>query len=523
MVGARADRPGSRRPRAAHAVGDLPRDPARRARRVQAGGRLRIHETDLEAWLESTQVTRGGRRRPAAPSFRPARPPVQLAATADGSRGRACGRGDAADSGLSVHRETARRRHRRLHRVRWREGGRGSVNRRRTFDSEDDARDFDRRVRRLKQTGDPALLADEITLREYVHGEWWPNYAERRLALSTQESHSIDLDLRILPRLGDLTADAAPPERRRALRRRPRTRRHRPRHDRQHARRAAGRHEARGPRLQPARQPGQADRQALAAARARARAGHRRAGRGDAAWCLRRDDLRSATLISLLAYAGPRPESEALPLRWAAIRRRTILFRATKRGVPAERATRLLAPLADDLRAWREACGHPPDDAPVIPNARGEPWAEHDWDNWRGRNVPRGRRGRRAARRQGGRRAPRAPARSALELRDAADLRGPAAASTSPSNSATAPRRCCATTHASGRTSTRRSASAPRRRSTRFEAKSTAEIRLAPHPLPRTDGDVHTWKQQRAVRARCLGRLLRLVQGAVVRSRPPPR
>src|SRR5512133_4279024 len=91
-----------------------------------------------------------------------------------------------------------------VYRVRWREGGRGSRARCRTFDVEDDARDFDRRVRRLKQTGDPALFADEITLRDYIVGEWWPNYAERRLALSTQESHSIDLDLRILPRLGQL-------------------------------------------------------------------------------------------------------------------------------------------------------------------------------------------------------------------------------------------------------------------------------------------------------------------------------
>ena len=104
-------------------------------------------------------------------------------------------------------------------------------------------------------------------------------------------------------------------------------------------------------------------------------------------WCLRRDDLRSATLISLLAYAGPRPESEALPLRWSRVRRRTILFRASKRGVPYERATRLLAPLAGDLRTWREACGHPPDDAPVIPNGRGEPWADYDWDNWRSRTF----------------------------------------------------------------------------------------------------------------------------------------
>jgi len=104
---------------------------------------------------------------------------------------------------LSVHTET-RADGAVVFTVRWRDGGRGSPNRKRTFDSEDDARDLDRRVRRLKQTGDPALFADEITLAEYVHGEWWPNYAERRLALSTQESHSTDLDLRILPRLGDL-------------------------------------------------------------------------------------------------------------------------------------------------------------------------------------------------------------------------------------------------------------------------------------------------------------------------------
>jgi integrase len=103
--------------------------------------------------------------------------------------------------------------------------------------------------------------------------------------------------------------------------------------------------------------------------------------------CLRRDDLRSATLISLLAYAGPRPESEALPLTWAAIRRRTILIRATKRGVAHERATRLLGPLADDLRAWREACGRPHDNAPVIPNARGDHWSRNDWDNWRVRSF----------------------------------------------------------------------------------------------------------------------------------------
>jgi integrase len=271
--------------------------------------------------------------------------------------------------------------------VRWRDGGRGSANRKRTFDSEDDARDFDRRVRRLKQTGDPALFADEITLAEYVHHEWWPNYAERRLALSTQESHSTDLDLRILPRLGDLTLTQLRPnvvERFAA--------------DLEQAgagrativstlavlqgvmKRAVRDYNLSGNPVKQIDKPSQRrDREPVLISVEQVEAMRH--------WCLSRDDLRSATLISLLAYAGPRPESEALPLRWAAIRRRTILFRATKRGAPSERATRLLAPLADDLRTWRATCGQPPDAAPVIPNAHGDHWSGSDWDNWRARTF----------------------------------------------------------------------------------------------------------------------------------------
>ena len=271
--------------------------------------------------------------------------------------------------------------------VRWREGGAGSVNRKRTFDREDDAREFDRRVRRLKQTGDPALFADEITLAEYVHGEWWPNYAERRLALRTQETYSTDLDLRILPRLGDLTLTQLRPsviERFAADLERLGTGR---------AtivstlsvlqgvmKRAVRDYNLSGNPVKQIDKPSQRrEREPILITVEQVEA-MRLA-------CLRRDDLRSATLISLLAYAGPRPESEALPLTWAAIRRRTILIRATKRGVAHERATRLLAPLADDLRIWREACGRPPDNAPVIPNARGDHWSRNDWDNWRVRSF----------------------------------------------------------------------------------------------------------------------------------------
>src|SRR3954449_6746412 len=274
---------------------------------------------------------------------------------------------------MSVH-EEIRRDGSIVYRVRWRVGGRATTQASRTFDLEDDARDFDRRVRRLKQTGDPALLADEITLREYILGEWWPNYAERRLALSTQESHSIDLDLRILPRLGDvrLTQLRAGVVERFAA-------------DLERA--GAGRATIvstlavlQGVMKRAVRDynlPGNPVKQIDKPSQRRERdpvlvtVEQVEAMR---LWCLGRKDLRSATLISLLAYAGPRPESEALPLRWSAVRRRTILFRASKRGAPYERATRLLAPLAGDLRTWRATCGQPPDAAPVIPNAHGDQW-----------------------------------------------------------------------------------------------------------------------------------------------------
>jgi hypothetical protein len=84
--------------------------------------------------------------------------------------------------------------------------------------------------------------------------------------------------------------------------------------------------------------------------------------------------------VSLLAYSGPRPESEALPLRRSQIGARTITYRATKAGRVKPRRTRLLAPLARDLAEFRIRCGRPGDDELVF----GE-WSGSDWDNWRER------------------------------------------------------------------------------------------------------------------------------------------
>ena len=107
--------------------------------------------------------------------------------------------------------------------VRWREGGAGSVNRKRTFDREDDAREFDRRVRRLKQTGDPALFADEITLRR-VRARRVVAELRRASARPLDAGEPLDRPRPAHPaatRRSD--ADAAASERGRALRRRPRT------------------------------------------------------------------------------------------------------------------------------------------------------------------------------------------------------------------------------------------------------------------------------------------------------------
>ena len=86
----------------------------------------------------------------------------------------------------------------------------------------------------------------------------------------------------------------------------------------------------------------------------------------------------------MLAYAGLRPQ-EALALRWGDIRERTILVeRAVSLGqekdtkTHAHRTVRLLAPLREDLLAWRMRSGRPRDDALLFPGPEGRLWGEDD-------------------------------------------------------------------------------------------------------------------------------------------------
>jgi integrase len=90
--------------------------------------------------------------------------------------------------------------------------------------------------------------------------------------------------------------------------------------------------------------------------------------------------LRDATLISVLAYAGLRPQ-EARGSRWGHIGERTIVVNAPK--TRTRRNVRLLVPLAADLREWRLASGRPDEDAYVFPGHDGEPWTAEGFNKWR--------------------------------------------------------------------------------------------------------------------------------------------
>jgi integrase len=93
---------------------------------------------------------------------------------------------------------------------------------------------------------------------------------------------------------------------------------------------------------------------------------------------------RAATVVSVLAYAGLRPQ-EARALRWGHVLGRTLVVHApkTRRHRPEPRSVRLLAPLAADLRQWRMASGRPGDDAPVFPARMGGEWTDVGFDRWR--------------------------------------------------------------------------------------------------------------------------------------------
>jgi integrase len=101
--------------------------------------------------------------------------------------------------------------------------------------------------------------------------------------------------------------------------------------------------------------------------------------------------LRDATLVSILAYAGLRPE-EALALEYRHVGGSTILIEqkwVDGEIVPGQKTTRpprfppLLDVLRADIRDYEVACGRA--DGLVFARPGGAPWYDADWRNWRSR------------------------------------------------------------------------------------------------------------------------------------------
>jgi len=258
--------------------------------------------------------------------------------------------------------------------LRWQEGGR---KRSRTFDRKSDAQDFEAWLRRRRQLGQ-AAVPDDVKLCEFVE-TYWQLHAVPNLSDATRALYGRIWDLHILPRLGEYGVREITPKRLVRFRA-----------DLENAKlgtativkamtivqsilsfavseelveynAAAG---VPKPRYTRAREPHIFMPPSVEQIRANL-------------------NLKDATLVSVLAYSGPRPEEVVCRLAWDDIGEQAIRYVDTKRR--KVRFTPLLRPLADDLKEWSLASGRPTGRRPVFPAHDGGFWDQDDWRNWRRR------------------------------------------------------------------------------------------------------------------------------------------
>jgi integrase len=269
--------------------------------------------------------------------------------------------------------------------VKWREGKR---QRSKTFARRADAVRFDREVKGELEQGRPVLLRRDVpTLAEFAHG--WMDGRQIRgdVSRNTQSFNAALLDVHIDPYIGHLPLVDLTPRRldawqREALRN----------GSPYMVRRAT---QLLGQVLDVAVRMGYLPGNP---ARSLERVKHRHA-RGVAlspvqveelrAWFLGRDRVGDATLISVMAYAGPRAE-EALAMRWRNLSGRRYLVE--EKNVDGElrpdpktghRWIELPEAVVSDLAEWRLALGRP--QGLVFPKPNGLPWSKSDRGNWRRR------------------------------------------------------------------------------------------------------------------------------------------
>ncbi len=258
--------------------------------------------------------------------------------------------------------------------VRWREGTR---RRGRTFDRKGDARDFIAWQRRRQQLGQ-AAVPDDVPMCEFVE-TYWRLHAVPNLAPATRDLYRRVWALHVLPRLGDYGVREVTPKR---------LTRFRAELEKASVGNATvvkamtivqsiltfavseelveynAAAAVSKPRYEREREPHIFLPHEVEAIRAKL-------------------GLRDRTLVSVLAYSGPRPEEVVRRMQWGDIGELAIHYRDTKRR--RHRFTPLLPPLAEDLAEWFLASGRPEAKQPVFPAHDGGFWSEDDWRNWRRR------------------------------------------------------------------------------------------------------------------------------------------
>jgi integrase len=107
------------------------------------------------------------------------------------------------------------------------------------------------------------------------------------------------------------------------------------------------------------------------------------------AWFLERKRLGDAVLVSVMAYAGPRPE-EALAMRWRNlsgpryfIEHKNVDGELILDPKTGHRWIDLPEAVVADLAEWRMARGRP--EGLIFPKPNGNPWSKTDRNNWRRR------------------------------------------------------------------------------------------------------------------------------------------
>ena len=259
--------------------------------------------------------------------------------------------------------------------LRWREGGR---RRARTFDRKGDAVRFEADRVRRKQLGH-AAVPDDVPLCEFVE-TYWRLHAVPNLAKSTREFYLLTWTNHIMPRLGDYGVRELTPKRLARFR-----------EELENAGVGTATVRKAMAIVQSILSFAVAEELVEFNAAASVRKPRYEREREPHIFLpaeveeIRRKltSLRDRTLVSLLAYSGPRPEEVVCRLAWEDLGERAIRYRDTKRH--RIRFTPLLTPLAEDLREWFLASGRPAGRQPVIPAHDGGFWSDDDWRNWRSR------------------------------------------------------------------------------------------------------------------------------------------